>query len=67
MSFNSAINVLCNIISGLLFLYAIVLVVQNKDIIQKDNLIIIVLLGSIAIAIHGLSHVAMDKINPKAV
>lgn len=60
MTFNSVMNVICNIISGLLFLLAVVLLVQNKDKVQMGNLIMIILLGSVAVGVHGLSHAAMD-------
>lgn len=56
MNINRFAGMSSNLLSGLLFLFGIILLIQNKDRIQVQNLIMILFLASIAIGIHGLGH-----------
>jgi hypothetical protein len=56
MSINSIVGMSCNMLSGLLFLIAMILLIMNRNEIEKRDVVMFLFLASIAIGIHGLGH-----------
>ena len=46
----------CNMLSGLLFLFAMILLIMNRNQLQNKDIVMFLFLASIAIGIHGLGH-----------
>lgn len=56
MSINSIAGMSCNMLSGLLFLFAMILLIMNRNQFENRDVIMFLFLASIAIGIHGLGH-----------
>ena len=56
MSINSIAGMSCNMLSGLLFLIAMILLIMNKNQFENKDIVMFLFLASIAIGIHGLGH-----------
>ena len=56
MSINSIAGMTCNMLSGLLFLIAVIFLIINKNQFENKDIVMFLFLASIAIGIHGLGH-----------
>ena len=56
MNINSIAGMSCNMLSGLLFLVAVILLIMKKNQFENKDIIMFLFLASIAIGVHGLGH-----------
>lgn len=56
MNINRIAGMICNLLSGIFFLIAILLIIKMKAQFSSEILIIFLFLSSISIGIHGLGH-----------
>lgn len=56
MTINNIAGMSCNMLSGLLFLIAIIILIINRKQFENKDIVIFLFLASIAIGIHGLGH-----------
>lgn len=56
MSINRIAGMSCNMISGFLFLIALILLINNRNQFENKDIVMFLFLASIAIGIHGLGH-----------
>jgi len=56
MNINRFAGMICNLLSGLFFLFAVLFIIQKKAQFQPEIIILFLFLSSISIGIHGLGH-----------